>query len=389
MDLIAEFAAKAEPFRELRRDIHANPELGFEVGRTAEIVAGRLREWGYAVTTGLGGSGVVGQLRRGTGTRALGIRADMDALPLHEDTGLPWASRIAGRMHACGHDGHTAILLAAAQHLAQHGRFDGVLNLIFQPDEEGLSGGPAMIADGLFERFPCDTIYALHNGPGLPVGKALAVEGTMLTRCDRAVVTLRGHGGHGANPHEARDPIVAASALVMALQTIVARNVPASDFCVVTVGAFNAGATANVIPETAELKLDIRTRVEATAELVERRIRGIVAGIAEAYGVTARIDYVKLVPAIVNHPEPTRLAVAVLQDLLGTDNVITAYDLTATGSEDFAWMLQERPGAYIILGNGTGEWHGCLAHNPKYDFNDACIPVGAAFWTSLAERYLA
>jgi hippurate hydrolase len=386
--LIAELAESAEPFRRLRRDIHANPELGFDVSRTAGLVAERLRAWGYEVATGVGGSGVVGRLRNGGGNRSIGLRADMDALPLQEGTGLPWASRVDGRMHGCGHDGHTAILLAAAEHFASNRRFAGTLNLIFQPNEEGLSGGPAMIADGLFERFPCDAVFALHNGPGIPLGAALAVPGYLTSGCDRAVVTLNGVGGHGANPHNARDPIVAASAIVMALQTISSRNVAAADFCVVTVGAFNAGATANVIPETAVLKLDVRTKSPQTADLVERRIREIVAGQAAAYGVTAEIDYVKLVPVLYNHPQETRLAQEVLTELLSANKVMTSLSSPDSGSEDFAWMLQARPGSYVVIGNGEGEWHGCHVHNPGYDFNDDCIPIGAAFWVRLVERFL-
>ena len=386
--LVAELAATAEPFRELRRQIHAHPELGFAVDHTAGIVAERLRAWGYDVTTGVGGSGVVGRLRNGRGRRSLGLRADMDALPIQEATGVPWASRIDGRMHACGHDGHTAILLAAAEHIARHRRFDGTLNLIFQPDEENLSGAQAMIRDGLFERFPCDAVFALHNAPGLPVGAALAPPGYFMCASDRALITVRGVGGHGANPHQARDPIVAASAIVMALQTIVSRNINADSFCVVTVGAFNAGATANVIPEAAELKLNIRTKSPDVGEFAEARIREIAAGVAAAYGVSAEVAYERQVPVVLNHPEEARLAHEVLSELLGPDQVLTEARRTGTGSEDFAWMLAARPGCYVAIGNGEGEWYGCHVHNPHYDFNDAIIPIGAAYWVRLAERFL-
>jgi hippurate hydrolase len=387
--LIEEMVGCAAPFEAVRRDIHAHPELGFDVDRTANLVAEKLRGWGYEVATGVGGSGVVGRLRNGGGNRSLGIRADMDALPIQEATGVEWASRIDGRMHACGHDGHTAILLAAAEHFSRERRFSGTLNLIFQPDEEGLSGGPAMIRDGLFERFPCDAIYALHNAPGLPVGSALVVDGYMLPGCDRAVVTVKGVGGHGANPHNTRDPVVAAAAIVMALQTIPSRNVPAADFCVVTVGALNAGTTANVIPETAILKLDVRTRSPQTAAMVEARIREIVAGQVASFGLTADISYTKLVPTLNNHREETAFARDVLTELLGEDRVITSFHAPDCGSEDFAWMLQALPGCYIGLGNGQGKWHGCQPHNPGFDFNDAAIPIGAAYWVRLAERYLA
>jgi hippurate hydrolase len=387
--LVAELAGAAEPFRRLRRDIHAHPELGFEVGRTAELVAERLRGWGYEVTTGIGGAGVVGRLSNGGGARSIGIRADMDALPIQEGTGLPWASRIAGRMHACGHDGHTAILLSAAEHLARTRSFDGTVNLIFQPDEENLCGAKAMLDDGLFERFPCDAVYALHNGPGTPLGEAVAAAGPMMCACDRATITVRGVGAHGAQPHNARDPVVATAAIVLALQTVASRNVQPDEFCVVTVGAMNAGAVHNVIPDTATLKVDVRYKTPKVGELIEQRIRALVEGQAAAYGVAAEIAYENRVPVVDNHPEETALAQEVLHELLGPGKVRTVSSRRGSGSEDFAWMLQARPGCYVILGNGGGEWHGCHAHNPGYDFNDDCIPIGAAFWVRLVERFLA
>jgi hippurate hydrolase len=387
--LVAALAKTAEPFRQLRRDIHANPELGFEVNRTAGLVAERLRAWGYDVTTGIGGTGVVGRLRNGGGNRSIGLRADMDALPLQEGTGLPWASRVAGRMHACGHDGHTAILLSAAKHLAETRNFNGTLNVIFQPDEENLCGAKAMIEDGLFDRFPCDAVYALHNGPGVPVGMALAAPGEIMCACDRATITIRGLGGHGAQPHQSRDPVVATAAIVMALQTVTSRNVNPDEFCVVTVGAMNAGATANVIPETASLKVDIRHKNAQVGKLIEQRIRAIVDGTAAAYGASAEIAYQQLVPVVLNHADETKLAQEVLVDLLGPEKVWTSFPRRGSGSEDFAWMLQAKPGCYVILGNGEGEWHGCNIHNTGYDFNDDCIPIGAAFWVRLAERFLA
>lgn len=387
--LVADLAKTAEPFRQLRRDIHAHPELGFEVGRTAGLVAERLRAWGYEVTTGIGGSGLVGRLRNGDGARSIGIRADMDALPVLEQTGLAWASQTPGRMHACGHDGHTAILLSAAEHLARTRQFNGVVNLIFQPDEENLCGAKAMIQDGLFERFPCDAVYALHNGPGLPVGEAVAAPGAMMCACDRASVVIQGQGGHGANPHQTRDPIVATAAIVMALQSVVARNLSPDDFGVVTVGAMNAGTTANVIPDTASLKLDVRYKNPRTGALIEERIRALVEHQAAAYGVSAQIVYEHRVPVVQNSAEETALAQEVLRDLLGPDKVRTVAAKRGSGSEDFAWMLQEKPGCYIVLGNGAGEQHGCHVHNPGYDFNDDCIPIGAAMWVRLVERALA
>jgi hippurate hydrolase len=387
--LVAELAKSAEPFRQLRRDIHAHPELGFDVGRTAGLVAERLRGWGYEVTTGVGGSGVVGRLRNGGGNRSIGLRADMDALPLQEGTGLPWASQVEGRMHACGHDGHTAILLCAAEHLARTRSFNGTVNLIFQPDEENLCGAKAMIDDGLFERFPCDAVYGLHNGPGTPLGEARAAPGPMMCACDRATITIHGVGAHGAQPHRSQDPVVATAAIVMALQTVASRNVNPDDFCVVTVGAMNAGAVHNVIPASGSLKVDVRYKNPEVGQLIEARIRAIVEGQAAAYGATAEIVYERRVPVVVNHPEETQLAQEVLAELLGPEKVKTAAGGRGSGSEDFAWMLEARPGCYVILGNGEGEWHGCHAHNPGYDFNDACIPIGGAFWVRLVERYLA
>jgi hippurate hydrolase len=387
--LVTALAASAEPFRRLRRDIHANPELGFDVGRTAGLVAARLREWGYEVAAGVGGSGIVARLRNGGGNRSIGLRADMDALPIHEGTGLPWASRVEGRMHACGHDGHTAILLSAAEHLARTRSFNGTVNLIFQPDEENLCGAKAMMDDGLFDRFPCDAVFALHNGPGVPVGEAVAAPGTMMCACDRATVKIQGVGSHGAQPHRSHDPLVATAAIVMALQTVVSRNVNPDEFGVVTVGAMNAGATANVIPDTAALKIDVRYKTAEVGALIEQRVRAIVEGQAAAYGVSAEIAYERRVPVVVNHPEETRLAQDVLTELLGPEKVRTTSSARGAGSEDFAWMLQARPGCYVILGNGEGEWHGCHAHNPGYDFNDDCIPIGAAFWVRLVERFLA
>jgi hippurate hydrolase len=386
--ILAELTRNAEPFRQLRRDIHANPELGFDVGRTAGIVAERLQDWGYEVVTGVGGSGVVGRLRSGSSQRSIGLRADMDALPLQEGTGLPWASQIAGRMHACGHDGHTAIMLCAAETLARTRRFEGTLNLFFQPDEENLCGAKAMIDDGLFDRFPCDAVYALHNGPGFVFGEAVAAAGPIMCACDRVTITVDGVGAHGAQPHQSRDPVVATAAIVMALQTVASRNVNPDDFCVLTVGAMNAGATANVIPGSGSLKVDVRYKDPEVGALMKQRIHAIVEGQAAAYGCTARIDYEHRVPVVLNHPEETKLAQEVLGELLGADKVATVLSNRGSGSEDFAWMLQERPGAYVVIGNGEGEWHGCHVHNPGYDFNDDCIPIGAAFWVMLVERYL-
>ncbi|MDF3838015.1 M20 family metallopeptidase [Cupriavidus basilensis] len=378
----------AARFAELRHRIHAHPELGADVPRTADMAAALLREWGYDVHTGVGGHGVVAQLKLGNGTRRIGIRADMDALPLQERTGLPYASQVAGRMHACGHDGHTATLLAAAEYLAATRNFDGTLNLIFQPDEEGMTGALGMMNDGLFERFPCDAIYAFHNAPGLPVGMAVVQSGPMGGSSDRAAITFRGKGGHGAMPHRAADPTLALAATVMALQAIVARNVAPVDAGVISVGQMQAGSTHNIIPETATLKLTVRATVPEVRDLLESRIREVVTHQAASYGVAVDIDYERLAPAICNTVEEAAVARQAVASVLGSDKVIQVPPSMQMGSEDFAWMLEKVPGCYFALGNGTGEWVGCSIHNDGYDFNDQLIPLGAACWVALAEGYL-
>ncbi|KAI3593667.1 Amidohydrolase family protein [Cupriavidus sp. U2] len=381
-------AIDTETFVNIRRQIHAQPELGFEVGATSRLVATLLESWGYAVHTGIGKSGVVGQLKVGNGTRRLGIRADMDALPIVEATGLPYASKTPGRMHACGHDGHTAILLAAAHALARSRSFDGTLNLIFQPDEENLCGARAMMEDGLFERFPCDAVFALHNMPGVPAGSFRVLEGPVSLSSDVADVTIRGVGGHGAMPHRSKDPIAASAAIITALQTVVARNVAPDDTAVVSVGFIHAGATHNVIPEEVKLGLNVRAARPETRALVEARIYEIVSLTAQAHGVTAQIDYRQLTPPMVNAAAPTALAAEVCQELVGAEHVVTQAPKGLNGSEDFAWMLDAVPGCYLILGNGEGEFGGCMVHNPGYDFNDQVLPLGAAAWVRLAQRFL-
>ncbi|QQC67950.1 M20 aminoacylase family protein [Paraburkholderia ginsengisoli] len=387
-ELVEEFGIDARVFVDIRRQIHAHPELGFEVGQTSSLVADLLKEWGYEVHTGIGRSGVVAQLKVGDGGRRLGIRADMDALPIVENTGLPYASQQHGMMHACGHDGHTAILLAAAKRLAQRRDFNGTLNLIFQPDEENLCGARAMIEDGLFERFPCDAVYALHNIPGLAAGTLRVLEGPMSLSSDVADITLKGVGAHGATPHRARDPIAAAAAIVTALQTVVARNVAPGEIAVVTVGFIRGGATHNVIPQEVVLGLNIRAARPEARTLVETRIREIVSLQAQSLGVEAHIDYRQLTPPMINTPNETRLAQQVATSLVGADNVSTQASKGLSGSEDFAWMLNEVPGCYLMLGNGQGEFGGCMVHNPGYDFNDRVLPLGAACWVKLAQTYL-
>ncbi|GAB7545157.1 M20 aminoacylase family protein [Cupriavidus sp. 8B] len=385
--IVPEIHAAAPAFVALRRDIHAHPELGHEEFRTSKLVADRLREWGYAVTEGIGGTGVVGQLSVGEGSRRIGIRADMDALPISETTGLPYASTFPGKMHACGHDGHTAILLSAAYYLANTRGFSGTLNLIFQPAEEGLGGAARMIEDGLFDRYPCDAIFALHNGPGLPVGHFAVREGAMAASSDSVSITLTGKGTHGAMPNFGRDPIVAAAGIVMALQTIVSRNLPATEAGVITVGALQAGSAHNVIPDTAQILLTVRSQDREVRDAMERRLRELVDLQARSFGVSAEIEYTNVSRVLVNTPAETRLMRSVLEELVGADHVVEP-PKGIMGSEDFSWMLEQLPGCYVVLGNGAGSQGGCMVHNPGYDFNDEALSLGASLWARLVERYL-
>ena len=390
--LLDALQARIGEFVALRRDLHQHPELAFEEHRTAALVADKLAGWGYEVTRGIGGTGVVGRLVRGTGPRRLGLRADMDALPIDEASGVAWASTHPGRMHACGHDGHTAMLLAAARHLAEHGRFDGTLHLIFQPAEEGGGGALRMMADGLFERWPCDAVFAMHNMPGLAPGHFVFRDGAAMASSDYATITISGTGGHGAMPHRAADPVVAAASLVMALQTVVARNVDPLQAAVVTVGALHAGQANNVIPASARLELSVRALDRDVRALLERRIRALAAAQAEGFGCRAEVDWRAGYAVLVNTPVETAFAREVALDLFGPDRV-TPQGPPLTGSEDFAFMLERVPGSYLLIGNGRGEGDGpasaaCMVHHPGYDFNDANLPVGAAYWVALAERFL-
>ncbi|KVA16877.1 amidohydrolase [Burkholderia ubonensis] len=383
--ILPEMAAIEADMIALRRRLHAHPELGFEERATSELVADCLTTWGYRMTRGLGGTGVVGTLTRGAGRR-LGLRADMDALPIRETTGLPHASRIDGVMHACGHDGHTAMLLAAARCLAERERFRGTLNLIFQPAEEGLGGAQRMIEDGLFARFPCDAVFAMHNVPGLPAGKLGFCDGPFMASADEVRVRVTGRGGHGAAPHAAVDPVVVCASIVMALQTIVSRNVNPQALAIITAGSIHAGTASNVIPPHADLELSVRALSPDVRTLLERRIRETVAGQAASYGATAEIDYRVGYPVLVNHADETAFARQVARDWGGDDALIEQLQPIAA-SEDFAFMLNACPGSYLSIGNGDGA-AGCTLHNPGYDFNDAILATGASYWVALAERFL-
>jgi hippurate hydrolase len=372
----------------IRQDLHAHPELGFQEIRTSTLVANALTALGYTVHRGIGRTGVVGVLdgkRNDTG-RSIGLRADMDALPILEHGTQPYVSTNPGVMHACGHDGHTAVLLGAARYLAETRNFNGRAVLIFQPAEEGLGGAKAMLDDALFERFPCDAIYALHNWPALPAGVIGVNSGPMMAAADHFEIHIEGRGGHGAHAYQTNDPVVIAAQLILALQTIVSRNVPAPDSAVVTVAAVNAGnlQAMNVIPKDAHLVGTVRTFNPVVQEQIIQRMQEVVDGIAAAFMAKIHMRYHRLFPATVNTPEHAAFVADVATELFGADNVVP--NLTPSmGSEDFSFMLQRRPGAYFRLGQGGADT-GCVLHNPAFDFNDAVIPAGSAMFARLIER---
>ena len=380
--------ARVGEFIQLRRDIHRHPELAFEEHRTSALVANKLEAWGYEVHRGLGGTGVVGTLKRGTSTRSVGLRADMDALPIQEASGAEWSSTKPGLMHACGHDGHTAMLLAAAHELAHNAEFDGVLNLIFQPAEEGGGGALRMMQDGLFERFPCDAIFAMHNMPGVPVGKFVFRSGNAMASSDYVTIRVIGTGGHGGMPHRASDSLVAAASIVMALQTVVSRNVDPLHTAVVTVGSIQAGKANNVIPALATLELSVRALDPGVRKLLEQRIKTIATSQAESFGVKAEVEWKEGYCVLVNSDNETDFARQVALDLVGPDRVVLNGP-PLTGSEDFAFMLEKVPGSYLLIGNGDGDSAGaCMVHNPGYDFNDDNIATGSDYWIHLVKTYL-
>jgi amidohydrolase len=377
-----------EELSALRRDLHAHPELGFEEVRTAHVVAQRLSGAGIEVHTGIGRTGVVGVIRgKGTGSgRSIGLRADMDALPLVEENAFAHASKYAGRMHGCGHDGHTTMLLGAATYLARTRRFDGTVYLIFQPGEEGFAGAKAMMDDGLFERFPADELYALHNWPALPPGKIAMSSGPAMAAADRVEITIDGRGGHGAHPHAAVDPVLVAGHLITAVQSVVARNVSPLDTAVVSLCAMEAGnlAAMSVIPSHARLVGTVRTFRASTQDMIERRLKELCSSLAHSFGATASVHYERVYPATINHAEQAEFAARVAERLVGPDNVVRNLE-PSMGAEDFSFMLQNKPGAYVRLGQGGSEI-GCFLHNSRYDFNDEVIPLGAGYLAALAEQ---
>ena len=372
----------------LRRDLHANPEIGFQEVRTSGIVAGALEALGVEVHRGVGKTGVVGVIRgqRQDSGLSVGLRADMDALPIKEEGDVAYCSTVPGLMHACGHDGHTTVLLGTAKYLMQNRAFNGTAVLIFQPAEEGLGGAKAMVDDGLFERFPCDSIYALHNWPALPAGTIGINPGPMMAASDRWEVTVEGRGGHGAHPYQTIDPIVVAAHIVTALQTIVSRNVHPVESAVISLGHIQAGSPTapSVIPSRAHLVGTVRTFSDTVQKLVESRMRALIASVAEAFGATAELKYQRSYPATINSAQQANFLADVATDLFGAENVVRDL-IPSMGSEDFSYMLQKRPGAYFRLGQGGAE-QGRFLHNAKFDFNDEVIPVGSALFAALVER---
>jgi amidohydrolase len=372
-----------------RRDIHAHPELLYDVHRTAAFVADRLREFGCdEVATGLGRTGVVGVIKgrkppAGTDVKVIGLRADMDALPIEEQTNLPYASRTSGKMHACGHDGHTAMLLGAARYLAETRNFAGDAIVIFQPAEEGGAGAAAMIKDGLMDRFGIDQVYGMHNGPGIPLGSFAIRSGPIMAATDSIDIRIEGLGGHAARPHKCIDSVLVGAQLITALQSIVARSVDPLDSAVISICEFHAGNARNVIPQTAELKGTVRTLKSDVRKLVEKRVREVVAGVAQITGARIELDYEPGYPVTVNHAVQTDFATKVAKEVAGDGNVHEMPPMM--GAEDFAYMLEARPGAFIFCGNGDSAG----LHHPAYDFNDDAIVYGTSYWIKLVENTLA
>jgi hippurate hydrolase len=380
-------AAMADDLTAWRRDLHAHPELGFEEQRTSARVAELLRSWGLEVATGLATTGVVGTLRRGHGNRAIGIRADMDALPMEEANDFAHRSRNPGRMHACGHDGHTTMLLGAARSLAESGRFDGIVHFIFQPAEEGGGGGRVMVEEGLFERFPCDMVFGAHNDPTLPVGTIVTAAGTVSANSDRFQIRVTGRGGHAAHPHRTIDPVVIGAHIVLALQSIVARRTHPQEAAVVTVTQFHAGSAGNVIPQEAVLSGTVRTLKPEIQDEVERLLAHIVRATAEAHEAQAVLDYQRGYPSVINAAAPTERAALAAARLVGAEGVIRTH-AASMGGEDFSYMAQKVPGCFVRIGQANGPVGAVPLHHPHYDFNDAILPLGASYWASLVEQEL-
>ncbi len=382
---IADFAPEMAAWRQ---DFHAHPELGFQEERTSGIVAALLQDWGIEVHRGIAGTGVVGVLRNGSSKRAVGLRADMDCLPMTERPDRPWRSTVEGRMHACGHDGHTAMLLGTAKYLAETKNFDGTVHFIFQPAEEGGGGGKVMVDQGLFDRFPCDQVFAIHNQPGLALGEATITAGPQLASADGVTITIQGLGGHAARPHGAIDPVLIGSHIVVALQSIVARRTDPLDSAVISICQFHAGSAGNVIPDNAMLNGTIRTLKPETREQMQVLIRQIAETTAAAHGGSAEVVFKHGYPPMVNHAEASERAAGAASKVLGTDR-IRRNAPPAMGAEDFSYMLEKRPGCMIKLGQKAPDGRGAVPlHHPDYDFNDDAAPIGASIFAAIVEQEL-
>jgi len=393
MHLIPEIVQQRPGLEALRRDLHAHPELCFNEFRTAEMVAARLTEWGIPIHRGLGTTGVVGIVKNGTSSRAIGLRADMDALPMQEANTFAHASTQLGKMHACGHDGHTAMLLAAAQYLATHRHFDGTVYLIFQPAEEGGGGAREMIKDGLFDTFPMDAVFGMHNWPGLQMGQFAASAGPVMASSNEFRITVHGKGGHAAMPHSALDPVPVACQLVQSFQTIISRNLKPIDAGVISVTMIHAGEATNVIPNRCELQGTVRTFSFDVLDQIEQRMRAMTEHICAASGLRADFEFKRNYPPTINSTAEAEFARQVMTAIVGADNV--QVQEPTMGAEDFSFMLQAKPGCYAFIANGDGDHrdfgHGggpCTLHNPSYDFNDDLLPIGATYWVRLAEAWL-
>ncbi len=394
MQLIESILADSAAVAAIRRDLHAHPELCFQEQRTSDVIAQALADWGIPVHRGLGTTGVVGIVSHGSSSRAVGLRADIDALPITEHNRFAHASKHPGKMHACGHDGHTAMLLAAAKHLARHRHFDGTVYLIFQPAEEGGGGAREMIKDGLFDRFPMEAVFGAHNWPGLKVGQFALKTGPAFASSNEFKVTIRGKGSHGAMPHLGIDPVPVACQMVQAFQTIITRNKRPLDTGVISVTMIHTGEATNVVPDHCVLEGTVRTFTTEVLDLIERRMKIVAEQTCAAFEAGCEFEFSRNYPPTINHPDETAFARSVMAEVVGPENVLE-FEPTM-GAEDFSYYLQHRPGCYFVIGNGDGEHrdggHGlgpCMLHNPSYDFNDELIPLGATLWVRLAERWLA
>jgi amidohydrolase len=394
MNILDSVVTQAATITAIRRDIHAHPELCFHEVRTADVIAAKLTEWGIPIHRGLGTTGVVGIVKNGGSDRAVGLRADMDALPMQEFNTFAHASKHAGKMHACGHDGHVAMLLAAAQHFAKQRNFDGTVYLIFQPAEEGGGGAREMIKDGLFDKFPMEAVFGMHNWPGNQVGRFAVSPGPVMASSNEFKITIRGKGSHAALPHNGIDPVPIACQMVQAFQTIISRNKKPIDAGVISVTMLHAGEATNVVPDSCELQGTVRTFTLEVLDLIEERMKKVAEHVCAAHDAQCEFEFVRNYPPTINSPDEAEFARKVMASIVGEDNVI-AQEPTM-GAEDFAYMLQAKPGAYCFIANGDGAHremgHGagpCMLHNPSYDFNDELIPLGATYWVRLAEAWLA